>query len=101
MGTKFEIVWSKESKLQFDKIIRYLKSEWTEREALKFTQELREFEKVVCLFPELFAESRKKPGFRRAVLTKHNSVVYKIDRKKALIRVYTIFDNRQNPNKLK
>jgi plasmid stabilization system protein ParE len=101
METKFEIIWSKESKRQFDKIVSYLRAEWTEKEVNKFVQKLREFEKVVCLFPQLYAESNKKPEFRRAVITKHNSVIYKIDGEKGLIRVYTIFDNRQSPKKLK
>ena len=101
METKFEVVWSKESKQQFDKIVGYLRAEWTEKEVIKFVRKLREFEKVVILFPELFAESKKKSEFRRAVITKHNSVIYKVDSKKRLIMVYTIFDNRQSPKKLK
>jgi plasmid stabilization system protein ParE len=101
MATKFEVTWSKESKRQFDKIVSYLRAEWTEKEVKKFVRKLREFEKVVCLFPHLYAESKIKPEFRRAVITKHNSVIYKIDGEKGLIRVYTIFDNRQSPKKLK
>ncbi|EMR03925.1 type II toxin-antitoxin system RelE/ParE family toxin [Cesiribacter andamanensis] len=101
METKYEVIWSKESKRQFNQIVNYLRAEWTEKEVIKFVDKLKEFEKVVCLFPELYADSNKKPEFRRAVITKHNSVIYKIDEGKGLIRVYTIFDNRQSPNKLK
>lgn len=98
MKAKFKVLWSKESKLQLDKIIAYLRDEWTEKEVDKFIHKLRRFEKVVSEFPELYAGS--KAGIRRAVLTKHNSVVYRIDEKKSLIRVYTIFDNRQHPDKM-
>lgn len=101
MEIKFEVIWSKESKRQFDKIVSYLRTEWTEKEVVKFVRRLREFEKVVRQFPELYAESNKKQEFRRAVITKHNSVIYKIDEEKRVIRVYTIFDNRQSPKKLK
>jgi len=99
MKAKLNVIWSKESKLQFDKIIAYLRDEWTEKEVNKFILKLRTFEKVVSEFPELYAES--KAGIRRAVLTKHHSVIYQIDKKDALIRVYTIFDNRQHPNRMK
>jgi len=98
MKAKFKVLWSKESKLQFDKVIAYLRDEWTEKEVDKFILILRTFEEVVSEFPELYAES--KAGIRRAILTKHHSVIYRIDKKDALIRVYTIFDNRQHPNKM-
>lgn len=99
MKAKFKVLWSKESKLQFAKVIAYLRDEWTEKEVHKFILKLRTFEKVVSEFPELYAES--KTGIRRAVLTKHHSVIYLIDKKDPLIRVYTIFDNRQHPDKMK
>ncbi len=101
MRAEFEIIWSKESKYKFDSIIKYLRREWTEKEVTKFVNKVKDFEHVVSKFPEIYAESNKKAGLRRAVLSKHNSVIYLIDTEEALIRVYTIFDNRQHPNKLK
>ena len=101
MSSDFEVLWSKESKIQFDRIVNYLKEKWTEKEVKKFILQLKSFEHIVKVFPEIYAESGKKMGFRRAVLSKHNSVIYKVDKEKSLIRVYTIFDNRQHPNKLK
>jgi plasmid stabilization system protein ParE len=101
MRAEFDILWSKESKFQFDRIVIYLREKWTEKEVNKFVAQIKDFERIVVKFPEIYAESSKKVGLRRAVLSKHNSVIYKIDWEKALIRVYTIFDNRQHPDKLK
>ena len=101
METEFCILWSKESKFQFDRIVLYLREEWTEKEVNKFVAQIKDFERIVVKFPEIYAESSKKAGLRRAVLSKHNSVIYKIDWDKSLIRVYTIFNNRQHPDKLK
>jgi plasmid stabilization system protein ParE len=101
MKTELKILWSKESKFQFDRIVLYLRKEWTEKEVNKFIVKIREFEQIVVKFPEIYAESNRKADLRRAVLSKHNSVIYKIDWEKSLIRVYTIFDNRQHPDKLK
>ena len=97
MGTEFEIRWSKESRVQLIGIVLYLREKWTEKEVNKFLTQIREFERIVIRFPEIYPESNKKIGLRRAVLSKQNSVIYKIDRENVFIRVYTIFDNRQNP----
>lgn len=91
----------KNQNFQFDRIVIYLREKWTEKEVIKFVVQIKGFERIVVKFPEVYAESSKKGGLRRAVLSKHNSVIYKIDREKTLIRVYTIFDNRQHPEKLK
>ena len=101
MEKEFEIIWSKESKVQFDKILRYLKDNWTEKEIKKFVSQLKSFEQIVIKLPEIYSESINNPGIRRAVLSKQNSVIYKIDYEKSQIKVYTIFDNRQHPGKLK
>ncbi len=101
MEIEFGVLWSKESKFKFDRIVFYLRKERTEKEVNKFVAQIKNFERIVVKFPELYPESKKKPGLREAVLSKHNSVIYKIDWDKSLIRVYTIFDNRQHPDKLK
>lgn len=99
MKAKFDVLWSQESKEQFERITSYLRAEWTQKEVNKFISKLKDFEKIVALFPEIYTESTS--GLRRAVLTKHNSAIYRIDRKTHLIRIITIFDNRQSPDKLK
>ncbi len=101
MVDRFNIVWSKESQQRFEEISNYLASEWTQKQVRNFEIKLKEFETVVAIFPFLFPESDKKHGLKRAVITKHNSVIYKADAGNKLIRVITIFDNRQHPKKLR
>jgi len=91
----------KRLKVQFDRIVLYLREEWTEKEVDEFRAQLKNFERIVVKFPELYGQSKKNNGLRRAALSKHNSVIYKVDTVTSLIRVYTIFDNRQHPDKLK
>lgn len=57
MEREFEILWSKESKVQFDEILQYLKNKWTEKEIKKFVSQLKSFEQIVVRFPEIFPES--------------------------------------------
>ena len=99
METDFKVLWSRESKFKFDQIVIYLREQWSEKEVRKFVSQIQNFERIIVRFPEIYKETNKE-GLRRAVLSRHNSIFYKIDWDKSLIRVYTIFDNRQHPNKL-
>ena len=80
METEWKILWSKESKFHFDRIVLYLRENWTEKEVKNFVFQIKNFEQIVLQFPEIYPESTRKVKFRRAVLSKHNSVVYSIDR---------------------
>ena len=51
------------------------------------------------LFPISYPPFEKFPDIRKCVLTKHISLYYKINNKD--IEVLTLFDTRQNPDKLK
>jgi len=71
---------------------------WSEKEAANFLKSLEAFEEIVSHFPEIYPESQLKKGFRRAVVSKQISVIYSVER--IAIKVHTLFDNRQNPDKL-
>ncbi|WP_335967375.1 type II toxin-antitoxin system RelE/ParE family toxin, partial [Galbibacter sp. PAP.153] len=48
--------------------------------------------------PEIFPESKKGKGLRRCVITKQTTLYYRFNSKR--INIVTVFDTRQNPNKL-
>lgn len=98
MGKKYDVVWSKQSDNATDLIVRYLRTEFSEREVRNFLNRLRLFEKVVTKYPKSFPVSKFKKGFRRALISSQTSVIYKIDKNK--IRVLTLFDNRRDPSTL-
>ena len=50
--------------------------------------------------PEMFQASRKKKNVRKAFITKHNTLYYRIKSRNKEIELITIWDNRQNPQKL-
>jgi hypothetical protein len=64
MGTEFDMLWSKESKIQLDRIVFYLRGKWTAKEVNKLLTQIKEFEPIVVKFPEIYAESNKKIGLR-------------------------------------
>ena len=99
MRNKCEVIWSGESTLMADQIILFLSEKWTEKEVLNFLIDLKTFEEIVSNFPEIYPESQIKKGYRRAVINKQTSVLYSIE--DGLIRVHTLYDNRQDSEKLK
>jgi plasmid stabilization system protein ParE len=92
------VIWSIESSEKIQSIKEYLLEEWTEDEFNAFLLKLRNFERLVVQYPNLYPVSSSEPSLRKAVLSKHQSVIYKIDGK--IIRIITILDHRQN-NKIR
>ena len=99
MRNKFEVFWSNESIVRTDQIIKFLFSKWTEKEVLIFLSELKSFEVIVSNFPEIYPKSQLKKCYRKAVINKQISIIYSIENNSIL--VHTLFDNRQDPAKLK
>lgn len=81
-----------------EKLIEYLSSEWGIAVANRF---LSRFENVTSLLadnPGIFPYFDKHRHIQRCVVTKHN-ILYFIE-KELEIHIITIFDTRQDPDKL-
>jgi plasmid stabilization system protein ParE len=98
MKNTYKLIWSDEALSNLKGIIDYLENRWTKREIRKFAQLLDKQLKLIEFNPYLFAESSKSNGLRKSVLSKQTTIYYRI--KNFEIRIITLFDNRQNPNKL-
>ena len=99
MADKLEIIWSDQSIQRVDQVLKYLHDNWSEKEIENFLDAIEGFEEIVSRFPHVYPESQLLKGYRRAVLAKQISVLYSVH--KTSIKVHTLFDNRQDPNKLK
>jgi len=93
-----EIIWSEEADFNLDSIIKYLQSNWTEKELKKFSVKLEEQLSLISEFPLLYKQSPRLQGTHECILTKHNSLFYIVD--KSSIYILSIWDNRQKPSKL-
>ena len=99
MKNTYKLIWSDEALNNLKNIIDYLEYKWTKKEIKKFA---KLFDKQVDLIvdnPLLFPKTDKSKDIRKSVLTKHTSIYYKIN--KYDIELLSIFDNRQDPEKLK
>ena len=63
----------------YDSTIAYLLENWTVKDAQNFIDSVNEMEEQLKKFPNSFPISDKKQYLRKAVIGKHNSIVYQID----------------------
>jgi len=96
-----KIVWSKQAKIDYYKILDYLLEKWGIGVLASFIAKTDEMLEAIKKQPKSFIESAKKKNVRKALITKHNSLFYKIKPFKKEIVLLAFWDNRQNPQKLK
>jgi len=99
MGSTYKIIWTDEALTNLADIIDYLEHRWTEREIRNFATLLDQQINAIQLNPELFPTSLTSTRLRKSVLSKQTTIYYRIDNDE--IRIVTLFDNRQNPKRLK
>jgi plasmid stabilization system protein ParE len=81
-----------------ESIFLYLEENWTQRELRKFAKLLDKQIKLIQSNPFLFEKSDKSIDVRRSVLNKLITIYYRV--RFSEIQILTLFDNRQNPEKL-
>ena len=92
-----KVHWSKRAANDYARISKYLEENWTKKEVISFSDKIELDLKMLLSRPEIGRSIKK--DVRRLVTSKHNSIYYKIANDG--IYLITIFDNRQNPKKLK
>lgn len=93
-----KIILSKIASRKLDKLLEYLKTEWSTRTKNNFVKKLDRALQIIKEKPESFPKSDKITGLYKCVVTKQTTVYYKFDSKK--LYVVTIFDTRQDTKKL-
>ncbi len=87
--------WSPEAEARFIEVIAYLRSEWTEREALRFIQRTDAMVRMLMRFPGMSRKGRK--GTREVLITKHNIMCFRLKGRE--LQVVGFWDTRQHPRK--
>jgi plasmid stabilization system protein ParE len=94
-----KITWSPLSVNDFEIVLEYLHENWNEQVVMKYITEIESLLSNISKQPNLFPLVNKKLKVRKCVITKHNTLYYRI--KENNIEIIRIFDTRQNPKKLK
>ncbi|WP_083631304.1 type II toxin-antitoxin system RelE/ParE family toxin [Labilibacter marinus] len=93
-----QIVWSPSSEHDFAGILNYLSRKWNNKVALQFINKTTFLLNQIAENPKQFPVIYKSLKIRKCVLTKHNSLYYRTNRKH--IEILRIYDSRQDPQKL-
>jgi plasmid stabilization system protein ParE len=95
-----KISWTPTAKKTYFKVLDYLAENWTKREVTNFMNEVESLLIQITDNPEMFQASRKKMNVRKALITKHNTLYYRIKPKNKELELITFWDNRQDPKKI-
>lgn len=94
-----QIVWSPQAEADLNSILEYLHLEWNMNVAIKFIKITEALVLRIGENPKQFPVIHKNLKIRKCVITKHNSLYYR--EWKVNIGILRIYDNRQDPKKLK
>ena len=94
-----EIVWTKRAENGYDRIIKYLEENFTEREIKKFLQASREFFELLKQYPEMLKKTKHCKNVYRGPINKHTILTYRIKPRKKEIELINIRSSRQKPLK--
>jgi len=98
MKNTYSIIWSELALANLKEIISYFESQWTEKELHKFAQKLEKRLSSIESNPHLFPQINYSENIRKSVLSKQTTIFYQVINQE--IRLITLFDNRQNPQRL-
>lgn len=93
-----KVIISKTAEKKLHKLFEYLITEWSVTVKSEFVKKLDSSIEIIKNQPEIFPESKKANGLRKCVITKQTTLYYRYNSKQ--INIVTLFDTRQNPNKL-
>lgn len=93
-----EIRWTPEAIETFERVIEYLKDEWSEKEIENFVTATDKVIEYISDHPGMFRKTEHK-NMREALVTPHNLLIYKI--LSSRIDLIAFWDTRQHPSKKK
>ena len=95
-----KISWTPTARKTYFKVLDHLAEEWTKREVENFINEVESLLEQIKSNPEMFQASRNKKNVRKGLITKHNTLYFRIKPRKKELELITFWDNRQDPKKL-
>ena len=77
MANQLDVFWTARAAKDFEKIVSYLKSNWSEKEIANFIDKLNKAVNLISHRPKLFTLTNFRKNLRRCVLTKQTTLYYK------------------------
>ena len=70
----YKLRWSEESVKNLEEVLDDIKSKWSDKEVDHFKKKLSHQLQLILKNPQLFPVSNRKPGLRKAVMSKQTSI---------------------------
>ena len=91
--------FSQLSVLKLEKLLEYLKEEWSEQSKNKFLKSLDMKIEFIKKNPKAFPSTVLEPKLRKCVVTKQTIILYEIQ--DDTIFIMNLIDSRQDPEKIR
>jgi len=97
-----KISWTPKALESYISNIKYLETEWTEREVKKFITNVEKQIKTLSGQPRIGSpRNKKQPNIRHTVIHKRVSLIYRYKPTKKEVELLWFWNTYQNPKKLK
>jgi len=93
----YKIIWSPTASKSYIQIVKYLKNEWTYREAKNFIDRTNEVLKHISQTPMIYSYSKEGDAYR-CVVAKQVTLFFRLKNDYAELLIF--WDNRMDPEKL-
>jgi len=95
----YTLRWTEKAANDYEKLVDYLMEKWGLDITLDVIHDLERTFSQIEKSPDHYPILLKKKNIRRCVFSPQTSIFFKAD--DGIIEILTLFDNRQNPKKLK
>lgn len=99
MKNGYKIFWTAHALFELKETIHYLETHWETSDLINFAGKLEHTIELISKNPYLFPTSVSKQEVRKAVVTKHNTLYYRIINQ--TVEITSLFSNMQHPDKRK
>jgi len=93
------LVWTKRAEQGYDRIVKYLEKEWTDREVSSFVQETKHFFDLLKENPHMLEPTGSHKNLYRGPINRLTILTYRYKPRKKEIVLVNIRGARQKPEK--
>jgi len=93
------IIWSIRAEQGYERIVRYLEENWTEKEVSAFVQETMHFLSLLSENPKMLQKTAKGRNLYRGPMNRLTMLTYRVKPRKKVIELVNIRSTRQKPLK--
>jgi len=101
MRSGYKVIWTDHALQELRNTFQYLELNFSDKEINRLAVQIESVLGHISVYPKLYPESPRKQGVRREVVSKFNTLYYRVRVKKRQIEIVSFFSNRQDPKKLK